>query len=498
MALWLLVVVQAAVAAASLVVEIVAGRMLAPYVGMSLYTWTSVIAVVLAGFSVGHWAGGWLAARDTRAGLAGTGWALAGAAATTAAAVFVLRWAAGWVMPLADGPVGAIVALTGLAFFLPSFFAGVPAPVLAQIAVRQAGAESGRALGAMFAAGAVGAIAGTLAAGFLFVSWLGSVGTLAAVTGLYAALAVLCFAAAARSVASIALVLPLALAGWALAQPDPCDVESDYFCIRVVELGGPPGAQARMMVLDHLVHGGAAEDAPLAQMTAHAAMLDALGRARMAGRDAFSAFFIGGGTYSIPRAWAADDTMATAEMTVAEIDPAVTAMAAARFWADHGQWRVVAADARRVLAAEGAAYDVVIGDAFTDIAVPAHLITAEFFALVAARLTAEGVFLMNVVDAAPRFDVLAALVRTAREVWPVVEVWTEPPEMRGAAGGQQVFILVGGARPTEVARVGPQGRIAARLTGASVEALAASGDLVLRDDYAPVDRLIAPAVRTEY
>lgn len=36
--LWVLVLVQAMVAAASLVVEIVAGRMLAPYVGMSLYT----------------------------------------------------------------------------------------------------------------------------------------------------------------------------------------------------------------------------------------------------------------------------------------------------------------------------------------------------------------------------------------------------------------------------------------------------------------------------
>lgn len=52
-----LVGVQAVVAAASLVVEIVAGRMLAPYVGMSLYTWTSVIAVALAGFSAGHWVG---------------------------------------------------------------------------------------------------------------------------------------------------------------------------------------------------------------------------------------------------------------------------------------------------------------------------------------------------------------------------------------------------------------------------------------------------------
>ena len=35
--------------AGALVIEIVAGRMLAPYVGMSLYTWTAIIAS--SGFS---------------------------------------------------------------------------------------------------------------------------------------------------------------------------------------------------------------------------------------------------------------------------------------------------------------------------------------------------------------------------------------------------------------------------------------------------------------
>jgi hypothetical protein len=73
MPLWLLVGLQGVVSAASLVVEIVAGRMLAPHVGMSLYTWTAVIAVVLAGFSVGHWWGGRLAGKPpgVRAGLDG-------------------------------------------------------------------------------------------------------------------------------------------------------------------------------------------------------------------------------------------------------------------------------------------------------------------------------------------------------------------------------------------------------------------------------------------
>lgn len=46
-----------------LVIEIVAGRILAPFVGVSLYTWTSIIGVVLAGISIGAFLGGKLADR---------------------------------------------------------------------------------------------------------------------------------------------------------------------------------------------------------------------------------------------------------------------------------------------------------------------------------------------------------------------------------------------------------------------------------------------------
>ena len=44
-----------------MVLELVAGRIIAPYVGVSLYTWTSVIGVVLAGISLGNYLGGRLA-----------------------------------------------------------------------------------------------------------------------------------------------------------------------------------------------------------------------------------------------------------------------------------------------------------------------------------------------------------------------------------------------------------------------------------------------------
>ena len=171
--LWLLVGLQGGISAASLVVEIVAGRMLAPHVGMSLYTWTAVIAIVLAGFSAGHWWGGRLAEKPANNALAWTGGAMLAAALTTAGAVLILPLVAGPVLSVVTSPVWGITVLTTLVFFLPSFFAGVPAPVLAQIAVDTA-ERSGPALGAMFASGAVGAIAGTLLAGFLFIGWLGA------------------------------------------------------------------------------------------------------------------------------------------------------------------------------------------------------------------------------------------------------------------------------------------------------------------------------------
>ena len=56
--------------------------------------------------------------------------------------------------------------------------------------------------------------------------------------------------------------------------------------------------------------------------------------------------------------------------------------------------------------------------------VPVHLITEEFYELVAARLTPEGSFLMTVIDYEDRLGALGSIVLTLREVFPVVEVWT--------------------------------------------------------------------------
>jgi len=417
-----------------------------------------------------------------------------GAAITTAIAIVLLQRIAGPVLQAVGHPVWAIAVLCALVFFLPSCFAGIPAPVLARIAVT-GNDRSGRALGAIFAAGAIGAIGGTLLAGFLFISWLGTAATLAVVTLAYIVAALACFVMAGGRSGGGAVVLPLlagiialALAGLSLAAPNPCTSESRYFCIRSLDLSENRDHPIRLMVIDHLGHGMSARDEPKIMFTEHAAMLDALARLRSP-RPGFSSFFIGGGSYSIPRAFA---IRGTGPRTVAEIDPEVTRLAIRDFWFDPSTARILHEDARRALLTRpNERYDVIIGDAFTDVAVPAHLVTREFYDLVAARLTPDGTYLMNVIDYEDRLAALASVARTLQQVFPVVEVWTNTA--RPDPGARVVFVLVAGQHPTAQGRIvasAPERTEFAAMDPAWITTLASQIGILLSDDYAPIDRLI--------
>jgi predicted membrane-bound spermidine synthase len=501
--LWFLLGAQFLVAAAGLVVEIVAGRMLAPYVGMSLYTWTAVIAVVLAGFSAGHWIGGLVADRPQRTALA---WlAISGAlgALTTLAALPLIRLVSAPVLSAIPDPIGGIVALTGLLFFLPSFAAGIPSPILARLAIEDR-ARSGRALGALHALSAIGAIAGTLSAGYLFISWIGSSWTLVVVAAAYAAFALACLAMMRRHaitgrengpMTTTAVVLTLfalaALAATPFTPASACTVESRYYCIRSIDVGTDVGAPARLMVLDHLGHGLNVLGEPARLEMPYTATIDAIARTRLGGPPD-RAFFIGGGALTLPRAWSADGKRPG--LVVAEIDPEVTRVAKAYFDVDTSRFTIIHADARVALSGLDR-FQVVVGDAFTDIAVPAHLVTREFYEEIAHSLAPDGFYLMNLIDHSDSLRALAASVRTLKAVFPVVEVWVEAEDF--SSGGRTTFVLMAGSAPSPTGRMalaatapGAPNRIIGRIPPARVTALVETLDPpVLTDDYAPIDRL---------
>jgi spermidine synthase len=293
-----------------------------------------------------------------------------------------------------------------------------------------------------------------------------------------------------------ALLVPLGI-GRLPALASACDTESAYFCIRVVDIAPVVGQPARLMVLDHLAHGANVRDAPELLVQPYLHLVDEIA-ARRGLPDQPTAFFLGGGAFTLPRAWAA--AYPQGRLTVAEIDPAVAEAARRDFWLqDSPALRVVTADGRVALQATRAepTFDIILADAFMDLAMPVHLVTREWHRAARARLKPGGASLANVMEDKrdPRF--LFALARTLMLDFPVVEVWVEMAE---AEGRRVTYLLLASDTTTPAARIASRNappRGWARLPDAVVQQrIAASGVPVLTDDFAPVDRLMAHLVWT--
>jgi predicted membrane-bound spermidine synthase len=149
--------------AAVLVLQLAAGRLLAPFVGVSLATWTSLIGVFLAGIGLGNAAGGRLARRATPGMLRRV--LLVGAVAAA--------WVAALPLLLGDGewlravPLGMRIALLTVAMGLPASFAlSLPTPLAIQLLLTEVG-RTGRVAGRVYALGTLGSLAGVFLTGFV-------------------------------------------------------------------------------------------------------------------------------------------------------------------------------------------------------------------------------------------------------------------------------------------------------------------------------------------
>ena len=155
-----------------MILELVASRLIARHLGSSLYTWTSVIGVVLAGITIGNYIGGRMAdkfdSRKTLAVLFGIG--------SVACVVTVIMnnivgdwfwlWKFNWPM--------RIFCHISIVFLIPSTLLGMISPVVAKMALDK-GLATGRTVGNIYAAGAAGSIAGTFLAGFYLIATMGTI-----------------------------------------------------------------------------------------------------------------------------------------------------------------------------------------------------------------------------------------------------------------------------------------------------------------------------------
>lgn len=169
-----------------MVIELVAGRLIARHVGSSLYTWTSVIGVVLAGIALGNYLGGRLADRFPPRPTLSLVFLLAGAAAasTTLIEGLVGDWRALWLL---SWPARVASHVT-LSFFVPAAVLGMISPVVSKMAL-DLGRETGRTVGSVYAWAVVGSLVGTFATGFYLIPLFRTTTIIWSVAGLLALMA---------------------------------------------------------------------------------------------------------------------------------------------------------------------------------------------------------------------------------------------------------------------------------------------------------------------
>jgi spermidine synthase len=473
--------------AVTLLVEVVAIRLLAPRIGSSIETYTAAIGVVLAGLAAGAYVGGRAAdAFGPRRLVAPVLLVSAALVALVAPAIDI----AAAVLRPPSGAVGAtMLAVAGL--LLPSIVLAAASPLAARGSMVST-AESGSVVGRISAIATVGALLGTFLTGFVLLAvapvrliLLGAALVLA-VTGLLLHLAI-GRSSGGRVVAVLGLGVLTALATAATATPT-CDPESAYYCIRI----GRPLSQpaVRDLVLDDLIHGSIDLDEPATLRLRYLRTMNAVVEGARPAPDPLTALHIGGGAFALPRHLAAERPATTNR--VLELDPAIVRVnrEILGLTLDEPDLSIRVGDARVSLRDEPAGrYDLVISDVFAARAVPWHLVTREAIGEVRRTMAPDGVYVANVIDGG-RLRLLGAYVATLRQVFDDVAIAWIVVES-GVSGN--VIVVAGDGLPldgiaaslvrdlTEPARLATDAEIAAIADAAPI----------LTDDFAPTDALIS-------
>jgi len=498
-----------------MVLELVAARLIARHLGSSLYTWTAVIGIVLAGISLGNALGGQIADRCPARRALAVLFTIASAACVFTVVLNNLVGGLMWLWEL-SWPARTFTHVF-LVFMLPSTILGAISPIVAKMALDR-GLPTGKTVGTIYAWGAIGSIAGTFAAGFYLIGVMGTTMIIWVIGGVLLLMGILystrlwpfCVWAVVFLWAMTMGMAPIKwcrTAGAALAlreRPDPQIVYQDetaYYYVAVKQISKDP--DKRDFFEDKLTHSRILMGDIANLQYSYTEIYAAITHGLSAAKDKLSVMVIGGGGYVWPRyiehAWPGSS------IDVVEIDPGVTRAAIKAFGLEpNTPIRTFNMDARNYVdqllrqqrAGTGRLYDFVYGDAFNDYSVPFQLLTKEFNDKIAAILTDDGVYMLTLIDIYELAEYIGVVVNTLQQTFADVHIVTEFGQPKW---GRNTFVVVAAKRELDIAKIVSSRKTTNelwRLNESDMEYIKAkSAGVVLTDDYAPVENLLAPVVR---
>ncbi|MFF0057018.1 fused MFS/spermidine synthase [Streptomyces microflavus] len=473
--------------AAVLVVEIVALRLLAPYLGLTLETSTLVIGIALTAIALGSWLGGRVADQVDPHRLIAPALGVSGV--VVALTPLLLRTTAEWASPL-------LLLVAAGTLLVPGALLSAVTPFVTKLRLTSL-AETGTVVGRLSGVGTFGAIVGTVLTGFVLVSRLPVSSILIGLGALLVLGALLTGWRARRWRRASAVALATVVAGTLATAfaPGGCDAETRYHCARIV--ADPGRATGRTLVLDGLRHSYVDVEDPTYLRFGYVRAIAAVVDTTFPAGEPLAAHHIGGGGLTFPRYLAA--ARPGTRSLVSEIDGGVVRI-------DREQLGLGASTGIDVRVEDGRlglkrletdSRDLVVGDAFGGVSVPWHLTTSEALRDVHRALKDDGLYAANLIDHG-RLAFARAEVATLARAFEHVAVMGAPVDIgldpaATPVGGN--LVVLASDRPFDAPAI--QKALDTRETGWRIATggtvTAWTGDApVLTDDHAPVDQLLQP------
>lgn len=379
--------------------ELIAARVLSPYVGSSNVVWTSIIGIILASMSLGYWVGGKKADKD--ASIEQLSNILLFAALFTSLIplleTIVVKQFAGIIGNLI---ISAILCAI-IVFSIPSFILAMISPFAVKIK-SQEDDEIGSLSGRISSLSTIGSITGTFLMGFVLIPNIGVSNINIGVTLMLVLMSVLTrekrdtkYLYTTISLVCIMLILIL-LGKWNFKLSNPnilLDTDSQYSRIWVKQIATEKATYKTLQVdtgLESYINSETGEMG--------AQYLKFYDLFEYFNKDAKSTLLIGGAAYTYPIHYL--DKYADKTIDVIEIDNKMTQIAVEQFGLNINEPRlkIYNQDGRSYLNYSENKYDTILIDAFKGLNAPFELTTYEALLNAKNMLNDNGIVLTNIIS----------------------------------------------------------------------------------------------------
>ena len=482
-----------------MILELIASRLLSPYFGSSSIVWTSVIGIIMLSSSIGNYIGGIIAdkeklKRNVKYILMISGISVLIIPIMQAS---VLTWLTNITNNIKIGAVTATIIL----FFIPSMLVGFLSPIIIKLKMEDL-KTAGKTSGKIYAIATLGCIVGNFLGGFYFIPRFGSNEVLFVLAILLFVLNVFVneenkkfinkffITTIIFCIISCSLFVLYSYANEKMGDKI-LGKETGYYVSYDTEYGRVliynfehEGELVRNMLID----GGnesltfVDEDKCYELFSDYTKFYDLMFEAE---REVDDVLMIGGAGFSYPKYYISN--FENKNMDVVEIDGKVIELAKKYFYLDklieeydleeNKRLNIIEEDGRVYLNQNTKKYDAILNDAFSGETPAETLTTIEVAKKIYNSLEEDGVYLSNIISSIEGEDskFLKAEVKTLKEVFENVYIFpcSEPDKLDVK---QNCMVL---ATDTDL-----------EIEGA-IELEVTEEDIVLTDNYNPVDMLIS-------